>query len=125
MTTTDAEMKTYEGGCHCQAVRFEISMKLAGAITCNCSLCSKTGTMLAFAPAAQFKLLAGEDALTDYTWGKHKLHHLFCKRCGVRSFARGNMPDGTAMVAINVRCLDDIDLEAVPTKQYNGKAIAI
>ena len=121
-TTPSPESKTYHGGCHCQAVRYEVTMALKGAMTCNCSICSKTGTMLTFVPATQFKLLQGEDKLTDYTWGKKHIHHLFCKVCGVRSFARGAMPDGTQMAAINVRCLDDIDLEAVPTQSYDGKS---
>ena len=122
-TTTDVETKTYQGGCHCQAVRYEISMALSKAITCNCSICSKTGTVLTFVPEAQFKLLSGEDSLTDYQFGKERLHHLFCKRCGIRSFARGSKPGGEAMTAINIRCLDDVDLASIPTQQYDGKKL--
>ncbi len=121
-TTTDAETRTYQGGCHCGKVRYQITAKLAGAITCNCSICSKTGTMLTFVPAAQFELLSGEDALTDYQFGRMNIHHLFCKHCGIRSFARGQKPDGTRMAAINVRCLDDVDLEAVPVQKVDGKS---
>src|SRR6266568_2346176 len=91
-----AETTTYTGGCHCGTVRYRATMKLEGAVTCNCSICSKTGSMLAFVPAAQFELTAGADALTDYQWGKKKIHHLFCKRCGVRSFARGARPTSTS-----------------------------
>jgi len=120
--TTDVDSKTYQGGCHCGAVRYQVTMKLTGAITCNCSICSKTGTMLSFVPATQFELKSGEDSLTDYQFGKERIHHLFCKRCGVRSFARGKMPDGTAMAAINVRCLDDVELESVPTKHFDGRS---
>src|SRR5262245_53637825 len=120
--TASDDVKTYQGGCHCGNVRYEVTMKLTGAITCNCSICSKTGTMLSFVPATQFKLHEGEGSLTDYTWGREHIHHFFCKKCGVRSFARGNMPDGTPMAAINVRCLDDIDLDSVPTKPYDGKS---
>jgi len=123
MTTNDAELRTYSGGCHCGAVRYEVTMKLAGAMTCNCSICSKTGTMLNFIPAQQFKLLHGEDALTDYQFGKENIHHLFCRRCGVRSFARGKMPDGRDMCAINVRCLDGVDLDAASVKQFDGKRL--
>jgi hypothetical protein len=117
---TDA--KTYQGGCHCKNVRYEVTLSLTGAMTCNCSMCSKTGTMLTFVPEPSFKLLAGEDSLTDYQWGKHHIHHLFCKRCGIRSFARGKKPDGTEMVAINVRCLDEVELEKVPVKQVDGRS---
>jgi hypothetical protein len=120
-----AETTTYTGGCHCGAVRYRVSMKLEGAITCNCSICSKTGTILAFAPATQFDLLTGADALSDYQFGRKRIHHLFCKHCGVRSFGRGAMPDGTPTVAVNVRCLDGIDLDAVRVERFDGKRMPI
>jgi hypothetical protein len=120
MTTPSAEPKTYQGGCHCQAVRYEVTMPLQGGVTCNCSICSKTGTVLTFVTDPHFKLISGEDALTDYQFGKKRLHHFFCKKCGVRSFARGAKPDGTPMVAVNIRCLDGVDLASVPTQQYDG-----
>jgi hypothetical protein len=118
-----AETTTYTGGCHCGAVRYRVSLKLDGALTCNCSICSKTGTVLAFAPAAEFELVSGADALTDYQFGKKRLHHLFCKHCGIRSFGRGAMPDGTPMVGVNVRCLDGVDLDAVQITKFDGKRL--
>ncbi len=117
-----AEERTYEGGCHCGAVRYRVTMALDQAITCNCSICSKTGAVLAFAPASQFTLVQGEDALADYQWGRKKIHHLFCNRCGVRSFARSVRPDGGPMVAINVRCLDGVEVDKVPTRPFDGRS---
>jgi hypothetical protein len=120
-----AEEKTYTGGCHCGAVRYRVTLALEGAITCNCSICQKTGTMLAFAPAARFELVSGEGALTDYQFGKKHIHHLFCSRCGVRSFARGAMPNGDPVAAVNVRCLDGIELASIPLKHHDGRSIPI
>ena len=97
-------------------------MELEGAMTCNCSICSKTGTLLTFVPASRFRLTRGEDALTDYQFGKRSIHHLFCSRCGVRSFARGRGPDGAETAAVNVRCLDDVDLAAVPLRRFDGRS---
>ena len=79
--------------------------------------------MLTFVPAEQFKLHSGADALTDYQFGRKNLHHMFCHHCGIRPFARGKGPDGKEMAAINIRTLDDIDLDAVPTKQFDGKKL--
>jgi hypothetical protein len=120
-----AETTTYTGGCHCGAVRYRVTMKVEGALVCNCSICSKTGTMLAFAPAAALELTSGEDALADYQFGKKRIHHLFCKRCGIRSFGRGAMPDGTQVVAVNVRCLEGVDLDAVPIQKFDGRSMPI
>jgi hypothetical protein len=120
-----AETTNYTGGCHCGAVRYEVTAKLDGAVTCNCSICSKTGTMLAFVPAAQFRLVAGEEELTDYQFGKRNIHHLFCRRCGIRSFARGKKPDGSPMVAVNVRCLDGVDLASIPPIPFDGRSLPV
>jgi hypothetical protein len=90
-------------------------------LSCNCSMCGRSGTMLAFVPATEFTLRSGEDALTDYQFNKHVIHHLFCNVCGIKSFARGQKPDGTKTVAINVRCLDDVDLDALTVTRFDGK----
>jgi hypothetical protein len=94
-----------------------------GAIQCNCSICAKRGWLLAFTPAGSFRLTTGEDMLTDYQFNKKIIHHLFCKACGTASFARGVAPDGSESVAINVRCLDDVDLATVTVMPYDGKHV--
>lgn len=113
----------HHGGCHCGAVRYRVDIDLSQpGLTCNCSICVRTGTVLQFVPPDVFRLEQGEDNLTDYQFGKQRIHHLFCKTCGVKSFARGQGQNGP-MIAVNVRCLDDIDLAKVPTKEFNGKAM--
>lgn len=119
------EPTPYTGGCHCGAVRYRVRAAVETAITCNCSICSKTGTALVFVPAARFELLSGEGELTDYQFGKKHIHHLFCRRCGIRSFARGAAPDGSQVVAVNVRCLDGVDLGSVPMQSFDGKSLPI
>jgi hypothetical protein len=116
-----AETTSHTGGCHCGAVRYEVEGDFSQALSCNCSICQKTGTLLAFVPAAQFRLLAGDAALTDYQFNRKLIHHLFCRTCGIRSFAHANAPDGSPMVAVNVRCLDDVDLDAVAINRYDGR----
>lgn len=112
----------HRGGCHCGAVRYAVTLDLdQPAITCNCSICGKTGTFLQFVEPAKFTLERGGDRLSDYQFNKHVIHHLFCQTCGVKSFARGRGPQGE-MIAINVRCLDGIDPFAIKTVPYDGKS---
>jgi hypothetical protein len=119
-----SEATMHAGGCHCGKVRFEAKADLSGAvIACNCSMCGRTGTLLTFVPATEFKLLSGEDSLTDYLFNKKKIHHLFCKVCGVKPFARSVAPDGTPMVAVNTRCLDGIDVGTLKVRHYDGKNV--
>ncbi len=113
----------YTGSCHCGAVRFEANADLGQTITCNCSICRRTGAILAFVPASDFTLVSGADALSDYQFNKKTVHHLFCKTCGVRPFGRGIGPDGREMVAINVRCLDDVDLAALRPVAFDGASL--
>lgn len=114
-------MKTYTGGCHCAAVRFEADTDIGQAIECNCSHCSRKGFLLHFVPAGQFRLLKGEQNLTEYRFNKKKIAHLICSTCGVESFARGQNRDGTPTVMINVRCVDGVDPHALSIKHINGK----
>jgi hypothetical protein len=117
-----SELKTYSGGCHCGKVRYEVKMDLAApVISCNCSMCGKVGSLLSFVPGNQFTLKSGEDVLTDYQFNKHVIHHVFCSVCGIKSFARGTK-DGNPMVAINTRCLDDVDIGTLDVRQVDGKS---
>jgi hypothetical protein len=113
----------HTGGCHCGKVRYEVTIAPDSGISCNCSMCSKKGTLLSFVGADAFTLKSGEGDLTDYQFNKHVIHHLFCKHCGVTSFARGVGPGGKEMVAVNLRCLDGIDLDKVEVKKFDGKSL--
>jgi hypothetical protein len=96
---------THRGGCHCASVRFEVDAPAAvDALECRCSICRMSGFVHLIVPAARFRLIAGSDALTEYTFNTGLAKHLFCKRCGVKSFyvPRSN-PDG---IDVNLRCVD-------------------
>lgn len=95
----------------------------AKALACNCSICSRTGSLLAFAPAGDFRLLSGEDHLVDYQFGRKRIHHLFCKTCGMRPFARGMGPDGKEMVAVNLRYVEGFDVSGLPVQQFDGASL--
>jgi hypothetical protein len=117
------EMAKYGGGCHCGRVRYEVETDLNPVISCNCSICQKQGALWAFPKPVQFTLLSGVDDLTDYLFNKKTIHHLFCRNCGVASFARGKNADGSEGVSINVRCLDDIDVHALTLTPFDGKSL--
>lgn len=115
-------MPIYTGGCQCGKVRYEMTGEIGDVLACNCSRCGKLGTLLTFVPAENFQLLSGEGATTEYTFNKGVIHHRFCATCGVESFANGKAPNGAEMIAVNVRCLDGIDLDSLSVKKFDGKS---
>jgi hypothetical protein len=116
------EASKHSGGCHCGRVRYDVTVPLDRVMSCDCSICQKRGSLLTFVKLDAFNLLSGDDALTEYQFNKKIIHHLFCKICGVGSFARGRSPDGSEMVAVNVRCLDDVDLAGLEIVPFDGKS---
>ncbi len=112
----------YHGSCQCGAVSFEVDADLDKTVTCNCSRCKRLGSVLAFAPKEQFRLLSGEDHLKEYLFNQKKIHHLFCSDCGIESFAYADGPDGTPMVAVNANCLDGVDPRALKSHVHDGAA---
>lgn len=117
------ETKTYAGGCHCGQVRYEVETDLEPVVSCNCSMCSKRGSLLAFASPDRFRALAGEETLTEYRFRSHAIAHLFCPTCGILSYSRGTTPDGRPMVAINVRTIDDIDIAGLQPVAFDGRSL--
>jgi hypothetical protein len=118
--------KTYQGSCHCGAVRFECDLDLAAGTTrCNCRFCSKARFWFALVKQTDFRILQGDDVLTDYQRpppGKPAfLHFCFCSRCGVRGFTRsGEMPaPGDTFCAVNLGCLDNATDEELATARIH------
>ncbi len=118
-----ADKRTYEGGCHCGKVRYKVATDLAQVIECNCSICSKKGSLLTFVMPEQFDLVSGQDEVTSYLFNRQVIHHLFCKTCGVESYASGVGPGGKAMFAINVRCLEGVDTSGLERTPFDGRSL--
>jgi hypothetical protein len=115
--------ETKTGGCHCGQVRYDVTVDLAQVVACNCSICTKRGALWTFVAPERFALRAGEDLLADYQFGKKAIHHLFCPHCGVGAFSRGQGPGGKEMVAVNVRCLDGVDFDALVLTPFDGRSL--
>ena len=111
---------THRGGCHCRRVAFEVDASAhIEALDCNCSICSKTGFLHLIVPQSRFRLLRGEEVLTDYHFNQGIARHLFCSHCGIKSFyvPRSN-PDG---IDINVRCLNQDTIASLRITPFDGR----
>jgi hypothetical protein len=113
----------YQGSCHCGQVAFEVEGEIDSALACNCSICSRKGSLLWFVARDKLRLKTPEDAISTYTFNKHVIKHRFCPTCGMHPYGEGTDPKGNAMAAINLRCVENIDLDAIPVHHYDGRSV--
>jgi hypothetical protein len=113
----------YTGSCHCGSVAFEVEGTLEKAVSCNCSICRRKGSLLWFVPRAQLRLTTPEKNASAYTFNRHLIKHRFCPNCGMHPYAEGIDTNGTRTAAINIRCLDGIDLASVPVTEFDGRSL--
>jgi hypothetical protein len=117
--TNGSAPEVVEGGCHCGAVRYRVTVRSRDAVECNCSICAKKGFLHLIVPENDFELLRGADAITTYTFGTHTAKHHFCSRCGIQSYYRPRShPDE---VDVNVRCLDRLHPSDFRFTSFDGQ----
>ncbi|MGR4872076.1 GFA family protein [Variovorax sp. LARHSF232] len=113
----------YQGSCHCGRVKFEVEGDLTSAMSCNCSICQRKGSLLWFVPRGAMRLLTPEEDTSAYLFNKHQITHRFCPVCGIHPYGEGTAPSGEAMAAVNIRCIEGIDLQGIPVTHYDGRSI--
>lgn len=113
----------YQGGCHCGLVAFQVEGTINGATSCNCSICQRKGILMWFVPRAQLQMLTPEEHASTYTFNKHTIKHRFCAKCGIHPYGEAKDPQGNPMAAINIRCLEGIDLERIPVTHFDGRKL--
>lgn len=116
-------MTTHQGSCHCGRIAFEVEGELEGAMACNCSMCQRKGALLWFMPRRQLRLRTPEEDTSTYLFNKHVIRHRFCPVCGIHAYGEGTDPKGEAMAAVNIRCLEGVDLDAVKITRFDGRAL--
>ena len=113
-------MSTHAGSCHCGQVAFDVDGEFASALVCNCSYCRRAGHMLAFTTPENFRLTTPQKDVSTYLFGKQLISHFFCASCGISTHGSGAGPDGKRMVAVNLRCVPDIDLDTLEIQMFDG-----
>jgi len=113
----------YQGSCHCGNVKFEVEGEIQGVISCNCSLCERRGSLLWFVPRDTLRVSTADKDIATYTFNKHFIKHRFCAKCGIHTHAEAKDRQGNPMGAINLRCLDGVDLNAVKVTPFDGQSL--
>ena len=112
-------MKEYFGGCHCQGVKFKFYSEKAVEIwKCNCSICEPLDYEHLVIKHADIEIIQGEKLISEYSFGTKKATHLFCKRCGIKSFYQPRShPDS---FSVNLKCVKEPP-EVKETVYFDGK----
>lgn len=118
---TETSMK-YHGSCHCGGIAFDVEGELTQAMACNCSICARKGALMWFVPREQLQLETPEEQMRTYTFNRHLIQHRFCPTCGIHPFGEAIDPQGRHMAAVNVRCLEGVDPEALRITRYDGRS---
>jgi len=113
-------MPSYTGGCHCGAVRFEVTGRIEDVVVCNCSICARTGYLHWEVDPSSFRLLTPEAPIRNYEFGTMTSKNFFCSYCGISAFRRSRSNPGE--VDVNVRCLEDVDADALTVTHFDGRS---
>jgi hypothetical protein len=112
-----------KASCHCGKIAFEFEGEVKEGLACNCSICQRKGSLLAFMPYSKLKWLTPEGVASSYTFNKHMIKHRFCPTCGMHTHGEGMDPKGNKTAAVNLRFVEGIDLASITVKHFDGRAL--
>jgi len=127
-------LKTYRGSCHCGRVRFEVDADIDHVRVCDCSICVRRGALNHRVPKDALRLSTPWTDLTAYQWGSRTACDYFCPTCGILPFRRPGDPTASERAAgavpfdgwaVNVRCLDGVDIDAIPVRRIHGSRLGV
>ena len=114
-------MQTYNGACHCGHIQFEVDLELDHVRVCDCSICRKRGALNFRVEESQLRVLTPVSDMTLYQWHTATAKDYFCPICGILPFRRPRT--APELWTINIRCLDDVNLDGIPVKKVYGSQL--
>jgi len=113
--------RTYRGSCHCGRIKFEVVADIDHVRVCDCSICRRRGALLHRVNEGDLRILTPIEELTLYQWNTRTAKDYFCPACGILPFRRPRTAPGKW--SVNVRCLEDVDLDSIPRKYVHGSKL--
>ena len=103
-----SEPVTFNGACHCGAVRFAVTLTegFASARRCTCSICRMRGAVAVTSTPAEFRITQGEDRLATYRFNTMSAEHHFCSTCGI--YTHHKRRSNPNQLGVNVACLEGV-----------------
>jgi hypothetical protein len=115
--------ETYRGSCHCGKVKFEVDADIDHVRACDCSICRRRGALLHRVEERDLRVLTPLEDLSLYQWNTRTAKDYFCPTCGILPFRRPRT--APEKWSVNVRCLEGVDLSAIPVKHVHGSKLDV
>ena len=111
-----------QGSCHCGAVRIEVPRPPEWVGDCNCSSCSKLGTLMTYYPDAEVSV---EGETVAYVWGDRMIGIHHCPICGCGTHWK-TLGEDFGKMGISARLLDGFDSKIAPAVcTFEGQPIEV
>lgn len=112
---------TIESSCHCGALQLRIEGEAPTELTsCNCSICRRYGSIMAYFHPSQVTVLARPDATQEYVWGDKVLAFVRCGTCGCFSHWRSLDPAYTERMGVNARLFTNLEIDKIRVRRFDG-----
>lgn len=100
---------TMHGSCHCGAIQIEVPGPPQWVAHCNCSICKKTGGLIAYYPDDGSVKVTG--AMATYIWGDRMIAFHHCPTCACRSHWTST-GESYGRIGVNARLFDGFAVRA-------------
>ncbi|KAK4166097.1 hypothetical protein QBC43DRAFT_313948 [Cladorrhinum sp. PSN259] len=127
--TTPTSSETYQAGCHCGYIKFDVTLSpplhQQQVVDCSCSICRRAGYLLVYPPYSQVTWHDDSRArCAAYRFNTKTKDQLFCPKCGVSiaiDFRESPLPSWRKHhYGISVRTFNNIDLSTLTYKKLDG-----
>jgi hypothetical protein len=105
------------GSCHCGAVTIRVPHAPEWVGSCNCSLCTKTGWLVAYYPDDAVTV---EGETVAYVWGDRMIGIHHCPICGCGTHWK-TLGEDFGKMGVHARLLEGFDAGAVEVRLLNGE----
>ncbi|PYH87038.1 hypothetical protein BO82DRAFT_360164 [Aspergillus uvarum CBS 121591] len=119
--TTDQDLKTYRGGCHCGAIQITVTsppLRHVQVKEDNCSICQRNANVCIYPSKSAVAIQDPRNQLREYRFGRQFTGHRFCGVCGVQLYMHLHGPPAAVAARLSPEKQELVrrNLDVVPVR---------
>ncbi|PYI35840.1 hypothetical protein BP00DRAFT_442251 [Aspergillus indologenus CBS 114.80] len=119
--TTDQDIKTYRGGCHCGAIQITVTsppLRHVQVKEDNCSICQRNANVCIYPSKSAVAIQDPRNQLREYRFGRQFTGHRFCGVCGVQLYMHLHGPPAAVVARLSPEKQELVrrNLDVVPVR---------